>query len=62
MGNPNAKVTEEMLCSLAADYLASLRNSLMEISQLLQDKLFEMDTEEKQTAGETVQNILKTLK
>jgi len=62
MGDPNAKIIEEQLCSLTADYLATLRDGLIEVSQILQDKLFEMDTEQKKAAGDIVQDTLKTLR
>jgi hypothetical protein len=62
MGDPNAKIIEEQLCSLTADYLATLRDGLIEVSQILQDKLFEMDTEQKKAAADIVQDALKTLR
>lgn len=60
--DPKPKANEAMLCLVTAQYLATLRDGLVEVSQILQDKLFEMDSKEKRNADDTARKVLKAFK
>lgn len=62
MGDPKLKVPEAMFCLMTANYLFDLRDGLIEISQILQDTLFEMDTNDKLAAAEETRQVLKILR
>lgn len=62
MDDPNQQMTEKMFYALSAKYLPILRDKLIEMSQVLEDRLFEMDCEQTQHANKVVHDTLESLK
>jgi hypothetical protein len=60
--DPKSRTEEGMLCRQAVDSLFMVRDSLVELSQSLQDLLFETDLRGRREAREIAEDAMQAMK